>query len=415
MIPVLEIHNVSKKFMINHKQQPYLSLRDKLTNFFKSKNQLDEFWALNDVSFNLNSGESLAIIGKNGAGKSTILKILSRITPPTHGRIISRGRIASLLEVGTGFHAELTGRENVYMNGSILGMSRKEIKKNFDAIVDFAGVERFIDTPLKHYSSGMQLRLAFSVAAFLENEILIIDEVLAVGDSEFQKKCLGKMEDVSNSGKTILFVSHNMSAIKHLCNRAILLNNGNLIADSSVNDVIKMYLNNSIIENNNKLSLQKLLSFEDSLIKIKNFMILQEDQDVLSYHFDSSKKINLFIEYKIKEKIKGLRVGFELKTPEGQIIFRTFHDDNQVDVDFLSSGDYVSQAIIPQNILSPIDYYISISIGIHNIKWIIHDSIEFIISSNGVPGFNKAYHNIHEGMLMMLINWENKRTNEIPY
>src|SRR4051812_23063482 len=182
-------------------------------------------------------GDTIGIIGKNGAGKSTLLKILSKITPPTKGSIISRGRIASLLEVGTGFHPELSGRENIFLNGSILGMKRQEIEKQFDAILDFSGVEKFIETPLKHYSSGMQLRLAFAVAAFLEPEILIIDEVLAVGDTEFQKKCLGKMEDVSKSGRTILFVSHSMGMLESLCEKAVLLENGRVTMQASSNEV----------------------------------------------------------------------------------------------------------------------------------------------------------------------------------
>lgn len=243
MKPILEIQHISKKFLINHEQQPYLSLRDSFSNFFKrSSSKKNEFWALDDVSFTVNPGESIGIIGKNGAGKSTLLKILSKITPPTSGKIISRGRIASLLEVGTGFHAELSGRENIFMNGSILGMRKVEIIKNFDAIVDFAGIDQFIDTPLKHYSSGMQLRLAFAVAAFLENEILIIDEVLAVGDAEFQKKCMGKMEDVSKSeGRTVLFVSHNLSSIKQLCNKGVFLENGKLVESNLIGNVIRSY------------------------------------------------------------------------------------------------------------------------------------------------------------------------------
>lgn len=246
MKPILEIQSVSKKFNIHHEGGSYLSLRDRLTELakFKSSKKSDEdFWALKDVSFDVMPGESIGIIGKNGAGKSTLLKILSKITPPTHGKIICRGRIASLLEVGTGFHPELTGRENVYLNGSILGMKKKEIDARFDEIVDFAGTERFLDTSLKHYSSGMQLRLAFAVAAFLEPEILVIDEVLAVGDAEFQKKCLGKMEDVSKSGRTILFVSHNMSAVESLCNKSILLKNGQLHFSGSSADVIQQYMN----------------------------------------------------------------------------------------------------------------------------------------------------------------------------
>jgi lipopolysaccharide transport system ATP-binding protein len=226
----------------------YLSLRERMVNALKfEKNNVEDFWALKGVSFEVQPGESIGIIGRNGAGKSTLLKILSKITPPTSGKIVSRGRIASLLEVGTGFHPELTGRENIFFNGSLLGMKRKEIEAKFDEIVDFSGVEKFLDTPLKHFSSGMQLRLAFAVAAFLEPEILIIDEVLAVGDAEFQKKCLGKMEDVSKSGRTILFVSHNMGAIKNLCKRTIALNAGNILIDVDTQTAIDTYLSQNSI------------------------------------------------------------------------------------------------------------------------------------------------------------------------
>src|SRR5882672_11032376 len=229
MKPILEIQGVSKKFTLNHQGTPYLNFLDNFTHLFR-RNSREEFWALKDVSFQINRGESFGIIGRNGAGKSTLLKILSRITPPTQGRVISRGRIASLLEVGTGFHQELTGRENVFMNGSILGMKRTEIKLKFDEIVEFSGTEKFLDTQLKHFSSGMQLRLAFAVAAHLESEVLIIDEVLAVGDSVFQKKCMTKMAEVSSEGRTIIFVSHNMQAVKAICNRAMSIQSGKLVA-----------------------------------------------------------------------------------------------------------------------------------------------------------------------------------------
>jgi lipopolysaccharide transport system ATP-binding protein len=252
MKPIIEFQHVSKKFKIGATQQPYLSIRDAITKWLDfKKSNTTEFYALNDVSFNVEQGDTLGIIGKNGAGKSTLLKVLSKITPPTSGQIITRGRIASLLEVGTGFHPELTGRDNVFMNGSILGMRKKEIGKNFDAIVDFAGIEKFIDTPLKHYSSGMQLRLAFAVAAFLENEILVIDEVLAVGDAEFQKKCLGKMDDVSKSGRTILFVSHQLTALRELCDKAILLNAGTVQMQATSDKVIEQYIQQ--IQGNNEI------------------------------------------------------------------------------------------------------------------------------------------------------------------
>lgn len=263
MQPILEIKNISKKFRIQHEKHPYQSMRDSMANFIKhpfSKNlDAEEFWALKDVSIDIHPGESIGIIGKNGAGKSTLLKILSKITPPSSGKITSRGRIASLLEVGTGFHAELSGRENIFLNGSILGMKRKEILAKFDEIVDFSGVEKFLDMPIKHYSSGMQLRLAFAVAAFLEPEILLIDEVLAVGDFEFQQKCMGKMNDISkNDGRTIIFVSHSISAIASLCSKTVMLEKGQVVKFENTNSVIahyvkqtsEKYLNSKLSENN---------------------------------------------------------------------------------------------------------------------------------------------------------------------
>lgn len=243
MKPILEIQNIGKRYRIQHMAGGYLSLRERMVNAVKfERSNVEDFWALKDISFEVKAGESIGIIGRNGAGKSTLLKILSKITPPTSGRIVSRGRIASLLEVGTGFHPELTGRENIFFNGSLLGMKRKEILAKFDEIVEFSGVEQFLDTPLKHYSSGMQLRLAFAVAAFLEPEILIIDEVLAVGDAEFQKKCMGKMEDVSRSGRTILFVSHNLGAVSTLCKNSILLRNGKIEFLGDSKSTINKYL-----------------------------------------------------------------------------------------------------------------------------------------------------------------------------
>lgn len=250
MKPILEIKNISKKFQIQHNGQVYMSMRETLSSIFKRNASIKEdFYALKDISFHVEQGECIGIIGKNGAGKSTLLKVLSRITPPTTGSIISRGRMASLLEVGTGFHPELTGRENVFLNGSILGMSRKEIQSKFDEIIDFSGTERFLDTPLKFYSSGMQLRLAFSVAAFLEPEIMVIDEVLAVGDAEFQKKCIGKMEDVNKHGRTILFVSHDLNAVRNLCKSTILLKNGQIAMSGTSEEIINYYLHSAIASN----------------------------------------------------------------------------------------------------------------------------------------------------------------------
>jgi lipopolysaccharide transport system ATP-binding protein len=256
---VIRVQNLSKIYRIGEKKETHPTLSGKISSFIKSpfanfkklrslnkfdlsKENTDTIWALKDINFEVKKGEILGVIGRNGAGKSTLLKILSQITEPTTGRIEIYGRVASLLEVGTGFNPELTGRENVYLNGTILGMTRKEIDKKFNEIVDFSGIEKFIETPVKRYSSGMRMRLAFAVAAFLEPEILLIDEVLAVGDIEFQKKCLGKMNDVAKGGRTVLFVSHNIASVQKLCNKAILLKNGKLINQGNTSEVIKNYL-----------------------------------------------------------------------------------------------------------------------------------------------------------------------------
>lgn len=257
--PIIEIKGLGKKYKIGALREPYLSLRDSLARkakgFVQSISRLtansselvahssqEDFWALEDINFSVQQGEAVGIIGRNGAGKSTLLKILSQITPPTEGEIICRGRIASLLEVGTGFHPELTGRENIYLNGAILGMTRGEIRSKFDEIVAFAEVEKFLDTPVKRYSSGMYVRLAFAVAAHLEPEILVVDEVLAVGDTQFQKKCLGKMKDVAGQGRTVLFVSHNMAAIQALCVKGVLLEKGRSSLFGGIDKVINSYL-----------------------------------------------------------------------------------------------------------------------------------------------------------------------------
>ncbi len=261
---VIKAEGIGKKYIISHEsQEKYTALRDviqrKTKGLFNKSGRAtkEEFWALKDISFEIKRGEAVGIIGRNGAGKSTLLKILSRITEPTVGRIGINGRVASLLEVGTGFHPELTGRENIFLNGAILGMSRAEIKKKFEAIVDFSGVEKFLDTPVKKYSSGMYLRLAFAVAAHLEPEILMVDEVLAVGDAEFQKKCLGKMDEVSRKqGRTVLFVSHNMTAVKSLCQKGLLLDKGVISSTGTIDEVVIKYTQTTDIERNKSWSWQ---------------------------------------------------------------------------------------------------------------------------------------------------------------
>ncbi len=254
MKPIIKVENLGKQYQIGASQQPYLTFRDALSkiarapmNLFRRNGHSDEntFWALKDVSFEVRPGEVIGIIGRNGAGKSTLLKILSRITEPTTGKIDLYGRVGSLLEVGTGFHPELTGRENISLNGAILGMKRNEIERKFDEIVEFAEIEKFLDTPVKHYSSGMYVRLAFAVAAHLDPEILVVDEVLAVGDLHFQKKCLGKMSDVAEEGRTVLFVSHNMTAVQSFCTRAMVINEGKVVEEGMTASVVSKYLQSS--------------------------------------------------------------------------------------------------------------------------------------------------------------------------
>ena len=246
----IRVTNLSKRYRIGLHKARYRTLRESITEKFsriarREQVEKEYFWALKDIDFEVKKGESLGIIGRNGAGKSTLLKILSRITKPTKGRAVLDGRVGSLLEVGTGFHPELTGRENVYLNGAILGMRRTEIERKFDEIVAFSGIEKFLETPVKRYSSGMYVRLAFAVAAHLEPEILMVDEVLAVGDAEFQKKCLGKMGEVTSQGRTVLFVSHNLLAVENLCRKALLLDNGKMIEIGDANTVIETYLSNT--------------------------------------------------------------------------------------------------------------------------------------------------------------------------
>ncbi|MCE9644884.1 MAG: ABC transporter ATP-binding protein [Chloroflexi bacterium] len=281
----------------------------------------EELWALKDVSFRVQQGEVLGIIGRNGAGKSTLLKILSRVTAPTSGRVKVKGRIASLLEVGTGFHPELTGRENIYLNGAILGMSRKEIERKFDEIVDFAEVEKFIDTPVKRYSSGMYVRLAFAVAAHLDPEILVVDEVLAVGDAEFQKKCLGKMGEVAKEGRTVLFVSHNMAAVKQLCSQGILLNFGVIREMGPVDEVINQYLDIFNRTNNVNL-LERADRFGSSIFRFTKIQLKNSTGKVVN-HIASDEPVEFSIQYTSPETkpLRNVSISIRIEDELGQYVF----------------------------------------------------------------------------------------------
>ncbi|MCM0594200.1 MAG: ABC transporter ATP-binding protein [Gloeotrichia echinulata DEX184] len=333
---VIRVENLGKKYIIGHQQQErYTALRDVIANKVKSlgtfiqnpksqiQNSSEEFWALKDVSFEIKQGDRVGIIGRNGAGKSTLLKILSRITEPTKGSIKIKGRVASLLEVGTGFHPELTGRENIYLNGAILGMSKEEIKRKFDEIVAFAEIEKFLDTPVKRYSSGMYVRLAFAVAAHLEPEILIVDEVLAVGDAQFQKKCLGKMEDVGKEGRTVLFVSHNMSTIQKLCSTGIFLQSGKILVQGITEKVVDSYLD-AIKQNIRAENLQERKDRQGTgRVRIIDFFVvdkLGEKQPILR----SGEDYIFVIEYetiRLNEKLNNVIGSIAITDNKGEIVF----------------------------------------------------------------------------------------------
>lgn len=351
----IKLQGVSKKYTIGKEKDG--SLRGTLGSIFAKKStKTDEFWALKDVSFEVQKGDVVGIIGRNGAGKSTLLKILSQITRPTDGKIEINGRIASLLEVGTGFHPELTGRENIFLNGTILGMTRKEVQFRFDEIVAFSGIEKFIDTPVKHYSSGMYVRLAFAVAAHLEPEILIIDEVLAVGDAEFQKKCLGKMKDVAGEGRTVLFVSHDLAAVKSLCTRGILLRNGKIDRVGNAIDTLSFYQNlfskerdysnNSIrkIENENI----KLISFKISSSSVED--IIEIDSDILGEIVFENHRENINLSVSVL-----LFNSDNLLISESGFIVTSNNDSRK--------GFYTIKFTIPNNILNSDNYYFNILFG----------------------------------------------------
>lgn len=321
----------------------------------------ESFWALKDVSFDAYEGDVLAIIGKNGAGKSTMLKILSRITRPTAGYIKLSGRVAALLEVGTGFHPELTGRENVFMNGTILGMSNREVRSKFDEIVEFSGVSRFIDTPVKFYSSGMKVRLGFAVAAHLDPEILIVDEVLSVGDSEFQKKAIGKMQKVTKGeGRTVLFVSHNLRAVSQLCNRAILLKDGVLAADGEVGEIIQQYLRGA-----QSLSDAGFFEFNEYVDNIElqvTSVALRNSAGEIKGHFTSNEITLVEVSFVVREAVTGARIGVHLENENGVLVFASTNS-NVMPMEMVP-GKYVTVCEIPISILSDGQYYVSVFSGI---------------------------------------------------
>ncbi len=415
MSAVIKVENISKQYRlgqvgtgtISHdvnrwwhkirgKEDPYLKIGE--SNDRTVKGESDYVWALKDINFEVQQGEVLGIIGRNGAGKSTLLKILSRTTAPTTGSVKIKGRVASLLEVGTGFHPELSGRNNIFLNGAILGMTRREIQSKFDEIVDFAGVERYIDTPVKRYSSGMYVRLAFAVAAHLEPEILIVDEVLAVGDAEFQKKALSKMHDVSNKdGRTVLFVSHNMGAIKALCTRAILMKSGSIDFDGSTQTTIGLYLGGSEREDNAYFVNEKPKA-ESDILKIK----IVDNADKICNIFGHDQPIKIVFDLKVARKHLDAYFGIRVKD---QLERNIFTSELQINSLINKEGIHQLSVEIPEKILVPNKYFLNFALHKPNIELIqfLEGPVQFVIEETGT-GFFK-YNGLDYGCVMINCKW----------
>ncbi len=413
----IRVDHLGKQYCLGGQKTAYTTFREVVVDAIKAPKRWVKgerspdrnlFWALDDISFDVKVGEAIGIIGRNGAGKSTLLKILSRITRPTRGRVDIYGRVGSLLEVGTGFHPELTGRENIFLNGAILGMSRTEITRKFDEIVDFSGVDRFLDTPVKFYSSGMYVRLAFAVAAHLEPEILVVDEVLAVGDASFQKKCLGKMGEVTRGGRTVLFVSHQMDMIRSLCSIGILLEKGNINVYGSVNDVVDSYIQN--IRDEKQMSSFMINDTNDISIKVISGKVVDENENENGL-FDVFSKIALELTYIISKPVEGAVVNFELKR-NGTTLFISFDTDEDIqNLNPRIPGIYVSRIEIPSPLLKPGNYSISIKTGIINV--LTFQQLDNILSFNvellSRPSSLLSYAEKRNGIIAVPIKWKTQR------
>lgn len=404
--PIIEVENLSKKYQIGERKS-YYALRDQISSFFdfkKPKTKTKDFWALKNISFTVRKGDSLGIIGRNGAGKSTLLKILSQITPPTTGKITMRGRVASLLEVGTGFHPELTGRENIFLNGAILGMSQREIKQKFNDIVNFAEIEKFLDTPVKRYSSGMYVRLAFAVAAHLEPEILIVDEVLAVGDTQFQKKCLGKMSQVGKEGRTVLFVSHNMAAINELCPKCILLDKGKIIDQGKTTQIVNQYLRkqytlsgNSVDLTNNSL---RRNSLENSLFKFTKLEI-KNSKGQLTTSIGLMEPFEFIITGVLKKHTDNFSVGFSLNSSLGFPLFNSHKKIREFNIE--NKTGEIRFKIKFDNILGPGMYMIGIGANGEGITDWIPEAATINIEQVSTKGENLPIN--YDGVIIYPCNW----------
>jgi lipopolysaccharide transport system ATP-binding protein len=419
MSAAIEVRDLGKRYSITARATAkYDTLRDTIAGFFRKPLRAlraapeTELWALEAVSLDINEGETVGVIGRNGAGKSTFLKVLSRITEPSTGHAVIRGRVGSLLEVGTGFHPELSGRENIYLNGAILGMRRAETDRALDDIVAFAEIGRMLDTPVKHYSSGMYMRLAFAVAAHLEPEIMLVDEVLAVGDVAFQRKCLGKMGSVARTGRTVLFVSHNMQAVRQLCQRAIWLRDGRVVADGPSGEVVDAYLRDAP-DTQGVEELSKTIATlpADPIFRMRDVAFLQSGQATLEVL--NGEPFEVRIEYDVLEAAPGLHVCVELCDNEGALIFQSIHNGDSAELPVVPKGRHVSRATLPADFLAPTTYELRITGGIANVRTLFPPlSVRIQVQASG--RVNRAYPGYATpGKLAPLIPWVTE-TQELP-
>jgi lipopolysaccharide transport system ATP-binding protein len=409
----IRVEGLGKRYRIGTMPTGYRTLRDTLVSSIRRlgsgdfRQRYDIIWALRDVSFELPRGQVLGIIGRNGAGKSTLLKLLSRVTEPTEGYAEIHGRVGSLLEVGTGFHPELTGRENIFLNGAILGMKRAEIEAKFDEIVDFAEVRTFIETPVKRYSSGMYLRLAFAVAAHLEPEILVVDEVLAVGDAEFQRKCLGKMSDVADEGRTVLFVSHNMSAIQRLTEETIVLDKGRVVLRAATPEAVDYYMTSEMSRSGEHTWEGKVTGDGNPFNPIGLRVV--DHQGRVVDQVPSTEPFSIEFEYALDENITGLRVGLYLYTSRGEPVFTSFDTDDPGRYERWverSKGKLVSRCEIPANFLNGGTFVLGVNASAFQIRSYFTDehTLTFTVDPTGAPGTHWA--EPRRGPVRPALNWE---------
>ncbi len=431
MPPIISIEKLGKKFVLQHGRgrANYRRLSEDLISAIRwpfrkaeartnGRIRYEDFWALRDVSFDVQDGDVVGIIGRNGAGKSTLLKVLSRITEPTVGRVTLRGRVASLLEVGTGFHPELTGRENILLNGAILGMTRSEIRRRFDEIVAFAEVEKFLDTPVKHYSSGMYVRLAFAVAAHLDSEILFVDEVLAVGDAEFQKRSLGKMSDVAKGGRTVLFVSHNMNAVQELCNKAVLIESGTARQVSNdVHAVTTQHLFGNKDQANKAEWINERAEFGNPHFTLLRFGLYDECGEAVVPPVTNNRPIWVQIEGQIDRPDPGLTIGYAVYDESGQTIFwSTQADCEESQWPRLEAGRCLIRSRLPARLLNEGTYRLEMIAGLQAREWVFEPAVSapsVVLTIQGGLSDSPYWMAPRPGILAPVLKWESAGSSQI--